>query len=417
LGQQDSGSLERDPRSGGESRAGAGLAWRERAKRPAAAAFLLLAVGYSIHAGLRVDRPARWRDGRFLFLSGRLWLEGESPYDRARLLARWPEHFDSLPKGPFLYPPTLAVVAVPLGLLPSWPVARRALDVLNVAALAACLGLAARLLVAGVPASITLGQTTLVALAGALGALHFAARGHALASGLCVVLASIKPQLTLLPLLLLPLERRWHAVGWAALGVAVASALPLAAGSGAGLAADLRAARELYASHEANFPEALVGGVHLLARARLDVPEAALPLAGAALVLGFHLALRARPPSRARGLLALSAPFLVTGLCSQIHGYDTALYLVPVASLALLPPASAVALAPALVLAARPQVVTRSLELLGRGGDEHTGPWLASWGALAAVVVLAAHARGGGVPTPPSSSAASARPAREAQPP
>ena len=166
-----------------------------------------------------------WNDFSFLYAAGRTWLAGLSPYDFDRWNVEWaavrPIQVVTEPT-PFVYPPQWGPIAALLALLP-WPVASRFWDAINVVAyLSACalslrlLGrdvrrLALRPVLWGFLATATLnvavrqaffnGQFTLVILLGIVGLFY---AWHEKKTAWVVAfafVASLKPQLGLLPLL------------------------------------------------------------------------------------------------------------------------------------------------------------------------------------------------------------------------
>jgi alpha-1,2-mannosyltransferase len=96
--------------------------------------FFALCLGWTLWP---LRHAYRGVDFRWLYAAGSTWLAGHSPYD----IPAWSERFPytdgafsiSSSTAPFVYPPHWAVFAVPLALLP-YPAAIRVWDVLNVAA-------------------------------------------------------------------------------------------------------------------------------------------------------------------------------------------------------------------------------------------------------------------------------------------
>src|SRR5271167_2746817 len=200
------------------------------------AALLLGAVASLIAFGIigvgRGDAVFFNYDGRVLFAAGRTWLQGANPYDfeaLARSVAATADmHLESVG---FFYPPQSAALCVVLGLFP-YSIARELWLLVNLSAIAAIVALTVSAMrertsaptdrwgpwvmaaiIIGNPFTahvVWLGQTSLLGFAATLGAWRFASRGKWLVSGLCLGLASFKPQLCLLVVLWFLLERDWR---------------------------------------------------------------------------------------------------------------------------------------------------------------------------------------------------------------
>lgn len=206
----------------------------------AAAAVLIGCAALSLRPG-----PNRWRDGQFLHVAGKVWLQGESPYRFEAFHAEWRATVAPKLRGlerSFVYPPTSAVLALPLGALP-YDVARTLYDVLSLLALVGSAILTGRLLRAEWTGPATLialsvsswqlgnlflGQTGLLALVGVLGAIWAHREGRPWLGALAVVVASIKPQLSALPLLALLVMGGWRPVLYGAAFCAGVSVLAVA---------------------------------------------------------------------------------------------------------------------------------------------------------------------------------------------
>jgi hypothetical protein len=168
-----------------------------------------------------------------MYAAGRAWLQHENPYDHDALMrsVRDIPEID-LKVVYFFYPPQTAVLCLPLGLLPYGPARLLWLTVnlLSIAAMVAYSIAALRradpkqfdeigawvlaTVVIGNPFAahvVWMGQTPLVAGAALLGAWYFA-RVRPLLAGVCLGLATFKPQLCLLVLVWFLLERQWKIV-------------------------------------------------------------------------------------------------------------------------------------------------------------------------------------------------------------
>jgi Glycosyltransferase family 87 len=187
-------------------------------------------------------------DGQVLWAAGRTWLQGANPYDYPSL-ARAAEGIPGMDVSQvrFFYPPQASALCVPLGLFP-YAVARWVWLAFNLAAIATMVGLACgvvreetpnrRVLGAGVLAAVLIGnpftahvvwmgQTSLVAFAATFAAWRFAGSSRWLAAGICLGLASYKPQICMFVVLWLLLERNWRVLLTSGLAAATLSLYPI----------------------------------------------------------------------------------------------------------------------------------------------------------------------------------------------
>lgn len=187
-------------------------------------AFNILVLLWIIHAGVFVPGAA-WIDARSFYIAGRCWLDGSSPYD----YEVFRQHWIALLAGdtyytPFLFPPTLALISIPIAILP-WSIARWVISALNIGALLliwtfvillikdhphvrgkflmlfAFMGLSG--LVGAIPEDIFLAQKSIFAVCGCMGAIFFWRRNLPYLSGLFILIATFKPQISLLVLIYL----------------------------------------------------------------------------------------------------------------------------------------------------------------------------------------------------------------------
>lgn len=302
-----------------------------------------------------------WNDSSFLYAAGRTWLSGFSPYDFERWNAEWAAVrpiADIVQPMPFVYPPHWGPIGALLAMVP-WPVASRLWDGINVLAyVGACvfsiklLTGDVRQLLATTPAvwvflavatlnvavrqSIFQGQLTIVPLLGVVGA--FWAWHHRRLGWLIVFgyLASLKPQLGLLPLLYIFLNGGHKGISLAALaagGVAVLSMLP------SGLEhvhADLSHVMTLHAQLEFNQPDQYFNVPALAAR---YLPEQLVMTVGPVLAIVLVIVMtvmRRRQLASAvlhDPLWQASIVMAVTGALMPLHAYDLVIY-TPLALLA-----------------------------------------------------------------------------------
>lgn len=188
-------------------------------------------------------------DGRVLFAAGRAWLRRADPYDFQALsgsVTGLPD-MDVSTLG-FFYPPQSSAICILLGSLP-YPASSMLWATINVIAIAALVamvrmtmrstvsrdedrwgtGILAAMVI-GNPFTnhvVWMGQTSLVAFAATMGAWVFAERKRWLIAGVCLGLASFKPQLCLLIGLWLLLEREWKTILTAAVTAVTLAVYPM----------------------------------------------------------------------------------------------------------------------------------------------------------------------------------------------
>ena len=184
---------------------------------------------------LGVTRHGIWAMDLDVFqAAGRSWLARESPYDRSSLDRHFPREDPYLPA--FASPPVAAPFYMGLGLL-SRSAAMWLVQVLDLLAVALLGWLTARMALEPVtpgllppsrsvlwyfPAlfasstftmqTLWLGQVSLIGATALQGAWYLDRKRRPDLAGVCLAIASIKPQLMMLPLLWFLLERRWRMI-------------------------------------------------------------------------------------------------------------------------------------------------------------------------------------------------------------
>ena len=282
-------------------------------------------------------------DGTSFFAAGRTWLQGGNPYspdDLARSVAGI-EGVD-VSTVPFFYPPQMSIFCVPLGLL-SYPAARAlwvGLNLLAVAALAAVAVVTLKrarrsdenglgpwivaAIVIGNPFTahvVWMGQTSLLAAAGLVGAWFFAERNKPVAAGILLGMATFKPQLCLLLFIWFGLERAYRLVLVAVLTSGVMSLYAMAVQGPIGVWTAWRAGVAAGYSHVIfNSPSAQnkVGLESLFHASGLAVPGIVLTLIGLVLAVALWLS-RARVRPRDVFALLIVITFVFMGYS---HDYD-----------------------------------------------------------------------------------------------
>lgn len=188
-------------------------------------------------------------DGQVLYAAGRAWLQHANPYDHAALsqAVAGTSGMD-LTEVQFLYPPQSSAICIALGTL-SYGGARESWLIANLVAIATLVILTYFLVRAETPGRwmegacllgavivgnpftahvLWLGQTTLVVFAAIFAAWYFADRGKWLVAGICLGLASFKPQICMFVVLWMILERKWRVLLAAAVCAALLAVYPAA---------------------------------------------------------------------------------------------------------------------------------------------------------------------------------------------
>src|SRR5688500_8084442 len=202
-------------------------------------------------------------DFEFLYVAGKLWLEGSNPYD----IDAYRAAFTFRKAGPgfaFAYPPIIAPICILVGAFPH-EIGEFLYQLMGLASVAAIavgsvylvrpppeqkqrmLTLTTLLLLFSPFTShvLWMGQTSLIATALVVGAYVAHARRSYVLTGILCGLALLKPQLSLLPVLWLTVTDRWNWRWWlpAAATVLVSVAVPiLMCGGPLNFVADYRAA-------------------------------------------------------------------------------------------------------------------------------------------------------------------------------
>ena len=323
----------------------------ERWRWPIAMLLTAVAAFYAFSPLYKLVRG--WNDSSFLYAAGRTWVTGFSPYEFDRWNAEWTivrPIADIVQPMPFVYPPHWAPIAAPLALLP-WPVASRLFDAINLVCYLGALWFALKLLGGTVreqlakPAvwaflaiatlnvamrqSIFQAQLTLVPLVGIAGAIW---AWHEKKTGWLVFfafVASLKPQLSMLPLLYLFLNGG-H------VGVAIAGVIAAAVGavamlpSGIGrLPADFSHVMSLHTQLEFNQPSEYY---NLPALAASFLSGQSFMIAGPILAFAIVVAMTvlrrrdAAPDVLRDPLWQLGILAALTAALLPVHAYDLVVY-------------------------------------------------------------------------------------------
>lgn len=189
-------------------------------------------------------------DGGVLYAAGRAWLKGLNPYNHDFLVQSIAgiKEIDGLENAAFFYPPPSAALCMFVGLF-DYSVAKFVWVLLNLLSIAAIIAMTVRTInrhqnnsenqlgiwvmsamIIGNPFTghvVWMGQTSLIAFAATMGAWFFSQRQKFVLAGICLGIASFKPQLCLLLGIWFLLERNWKILAVAFATVTIMSAYPL----------------------------------------------------------------------------------------------------------------------------------------------------------------------------------------------
>lgn len=370
---------------------------------------LLGAVGYASWKAF--FDPSDTADFKSIWFAGLLWSEGINPYSEV-FRNRAQEEFLGLNRPhAWFYPPNWWPFATPLAALEYDLVKQVWRSCNGILLILVCVHLWSRLrvLAPAVPevlliamtvfalttsaSSITLslGQTSIVMLAGvALFVTSFASGNRALMVAALVVLA-LKPTVALtIAGLLLVLPAWWPALLIAA-GIVLICAMPPFVMHGPGTVLSLMLERiGEYSQYSVNAPQSMTGLRNLLYHALgVDASPILLTLLGVGLVAGAGWLAR-RCDSPAERLVVACTAVVLTVVMVPLHTYDMVVLTPLVAVIGVLPPRMAVAAGGLLFLAWRPNNLSSILGLSGLDGTYFAGSFLASLVSLVLAMLFCA---------------------------
>lgn len=367
--------------------------WSSKATTIAAFACFAAMALLTVLRGFAPTGPARHLDGQIMFIAGHCLARGSSPYDLAVFSALWSEHFGA-PRWEsmfFPYPVTMFPFVYPLSFF-DWETARTVIDTANLVALGAifwtiviwarersadqprwlvwaALALAASC--GAVSGVLTTGQSSLVAMAGVSWAAVLARkRERSLLLGVAVLVASIKPQMTLVPILaiLAYSSRRQFVTTVLTMFCGVFALLWITGWQAVPQFIDMLHAYREVASNQG--PQ-LVGAGFLASRMGLSMPVWVAPLVSAlTTALFLWIPWKTANPLRAMRQARLSPglnDFTTSGiaLCSSfwmpLHKYDLVISMLPLALIVFQPRWLIVLMLPGLLAIARPDLVASSV--------------------------------------------------------
>ena len=199
--------------------------------------------------GIARDGPLN-ADGAVLYAAGRAWLKGLNAYNHDMLTQSVAaiNEIDNLENAAFFYPPQSAAFCIFVGLF-DYSVAKFVWLALNLLSMAAIIFMTVRTInqhqnnsenqlggwimaaiIIGNPFTahvVWMGQTSLIAFAATMAAWFFSKRQKFVWAGICLGIASFKPQLCLLLGIWFLLERNWKILAVAFATVTIMSAYPL----------------------------------------------------------------------------------------------------------------------------------------------------------------------------------------------
>jgi Glycosyltransferase family 87 len=335
----------------------AAAAGNGRVVRVVAGAALVVALGAYLAFGvLGVGRAdASGVDLNFLVVAGQTWNAGRDAYfpaDRlATVGAQQAQAIYTFAYPPFVHPiaALFGAAGMPTAVYLSYVVNASALvfviaSVLRMArdatplherpSLQRLLWAAALVVVMPFAAHVSwMGQTSLLSLAATVAAWQVTRSGSALAGGLLLVVAAIKPQILLLPWIAMLLFLPRRASLWGALvGIAACLYPVLQAGGPASLAARWLSEAAAYRASPLNSPgfQHQTGLESLFAALGTHLPGWLFPVIGVALMVAAGLRWRLR------GAEALSVACCLAVLTLPLHDYDLVILAVPIVTLCVL---------------------------------------------------------------------------------
>ncbi len=347
--------------------------------------FFIGCFAYVLGTTLLSDGKARHLDGRYIYVSGATWLAGKSPYDIENFGKFWKQHMvnesarkEFLKEGGavFAYPPTLGIISIPLALFP-WDTAKYILDFINILFLLLIAWFAAAFIknlpnvklsnigigtglgcmLAAIPTTIFLGQTSLLALVGCLGAAYFLQHKKLWLAALFIVLASIKPHVSLLfVIFLLVRETNWAFLGLSSLLVGLTSMGILILGGSYNPITEMMNIMNAYTSISFNAPTNMSGLYVILGSLGFSHSTISIsPIIGLLVTLILAVTFRQSNIPNYQNLLQLVLIFALTAIFLPIHLYDYTIFFLAMMLLVSVRWQIGILLLPSLILIARPR--------------------------------------------------------------
>ncbi len=346
--------------------------------------FFLACLTYAIGTSVLTERNARHLDGRYIYVSGATWLAGKSPYDIENFGKFWKQHMvnetarkEFLKEGGavFAYPPTLGIISIPLALF-HWDTAKYILDAINILFLLLIawfsalfirnipnvklsnigIGMGLGCMLAAIPTTIFLGQTSLLALVGCLGAAYFLQRRKLWIAALFIILASIKPHVSLLfVIFLLFRETNWTFLGLSSLFVSITSMGILMLGGSYNPITEVINIMNAYTSISFNAPTNMSGLYVILGSLGFSHSTISIsPVLGLLATLILALIFRNNNIQTKQNLLQMVLIFSLTAIFLPIHLYDYTIFFLAMMLLVTVRWQIGLLLLPSIILIARP---------------------------------------------------------------
>ncbi|BAP55028.1 hypothetical protein THII_0731 [Thioploca ingrica] len=393
--------------------------------------FLVLGMAYAISPFFKEVTIERHGDARYLYINGVCWFSGKCPYHTDIYKEVWKERMknessrkelggkDGGAAAP-LYPPSLAIYTMP-SIFFAWDTAKYYYDIMSVICLLTMMFFLTRLikdlpevranvgkiglvmglgcLISAIPATIFVGQLSLVALAGALGAFYFSEHKRFFIAGLFVVLASIKPHLTLPFVIYLFIQQKnWRLFGWSSLLVGTTFLGILIMGGDLNPLPEIMVNYQTYTHYKADVSSKLPGLTYLTTS--LGIDRAILILLGLVIMtllafwfrkintMSHHQNLSKTEENRMKeqGILEMAFIFTLTALFMPLHGYDYSIFFPVVVLLVVVRWNLAMWLIPGIASVARPGNLVAILHVMG---IPVSGILLASLGVIYLTLTIA----------------------------
>lgn len=198
--------------------------WGSKTLRILTALLLLATLVYIIDRGFFASGNGRWIDAQFFYIAGRCWLNHDLPYNFEAFNRHWQDVFETQAISSFVYPPSLAFLAIPMGLF-SWTIAKWILNAINLFAFLGVWFFTFRLtathdrvnsrslkpgiflilsgFISAIPAVLYIGQMGLIALCGILGSFYAWQYRQRWLFGMFFILSTFKPQISFIPVVYL----------------------------------------------------------------------------------------------------------------------------------------------------------------------------------------------------------------------
>lgn len=362
------------------------------------------------------EGDAKHIDARWIYVAGRCWLDGLSPYHEQTFYDMWEKIFSLSNDGrPFVYPPAIALIAIPMALF-SWEAGALFFDLISAAVLLGSLFLIALLIrdnssytfhslrlwsglslacsVSMISAAIYTGQTPLFAFFGCLMALYATDKRMPWLAAVAILIASIKPQLALVPLCLVALKHFRYLLYGALLTALFCFAIFLISYEENWIVHFIQSL-EVNAKLPENAYSRLTAIYRLLDYRNISEWRIGVALLGPLLLLVAWI--RYRPLTHTLlNLLFICLAFALTAVFSPLHNYDLCILAVCVACVPCFGWCWMAVYAPGVILVTRPSVVLLlGVKLLGWPsewiGNEAVAGNLLNVGAVWMLVVYLWH--------------------------